>query len=68
MGKNKGKCPVCGEAPRTKVMMAREMLKIAGYPETKSLYGDGNFSYYEMLAVYNYIKSCRKGKCQKRKR
>jgi len=54
--KDTGTCPLCGhDNYKSKAEMASAILKKIGYPEKKSIYSDGNFSRYEMLAVYRYV-------------
>ena len=54
--KDIGTCPLCGhDNYKSKAEMASAILKKIGYPEKKLIYSDGNFSRYEMLAVYRYV-------------
>ena len=53
------KCPTCGNEFISKPKMAKEILEIINYPHEKSIYSNGVFNYYEMRAIYNYIKERR---------
>mgnify|MGYP001566259104 CR=1 FL=1 len=40
----------------TKIFIAKEILRLIGWTEEKSGYGDAGLSKREMLAVYEYLK------------
>lgn len=49
-------CVYCGKAVLTKIYIAQEILRMIGWKEKKSGYGDAGLSKREMFAVYEYLK------------
>ena len=50
------KCVYCGKPGLTKYYMANEIMRMVGYKEKKSGYGDSGLSKREMFFVYEYLK------------